>query len=89
MLLFRQHAVDTYNFRCIDILSPSVGQVGGTSYGMSAIYMEEMRSQWIKHPRSQRDGIVQKVGVNNTVLRQVPFKLCMAISILLVFILIC
>ena len=73
MLLFKQHAVDMYNFRCIDILSPSVEQVGGTSYGMSAIYMEEMRSRWIKHPRSQRDGVVQKVGINNTVLRQVPF----------------
>ena len=85
VLLFRQHAVDTYNFCCIDILSLSFGQVGGTSYGMSAIYMEEMRSQWIKHPRSQRDSIVQKVGVNNTlspVLRQVPFTLCMATSIL-------
>ena len=65
-VLFRQHAVDTLHICCIDILSPSVGQVGGASYGMSAIYMEEMRSQWIKHPRSQRDSIVQKVGINNT-----------------------
>ena len=48
---------------------------------MSAIYMEEMRSQWIKHPRSQRDDIVQKVGINDTlssVLKQVPFTLCVA-----------
>ena len=38
--------------------------------------MEEMRSRWIKHPRSQRDDIVQKVGINNTLSSALKQLLC-------------